>query len=233
MKIWIGLIVLLAVDTVGAWRRRYKVYIPAKEIVDTQSGNSVHIAVYMEAQCPDTSRFIKKHLVPTWQRLRSTGRVEIALVPFGKARCERVGDDFKCDCQHGSNECELNQLMNCAINEFNFADHYVPLIGCIQGSNNVNAAIEKCIQKGHYNQYTDRLRECATGPRGRHLLALAGQKTTALSPPLTFVPWVMLDGARSTDAYWALEENVCKLLDPQPPECQPVMAAAKAAAARI
>lgn len=66
------------------------------ESVDAQSGNVIHVSIFMEAQCPDTSRFIKRQLVPTWQRLRSTNRVEFTLVPFGKARCEPVGEsDFK------------------------------------------------------------------------------------------------------------------------------------------
>jgi hypothetical protein len=147
------------------------------ERIDSQTGNTVHVSIYMEAQCPDTSRFIKRQLIPTWQRLRSTGRVEFNIVPFGKARCEPAGDnDFKCECQHGNDECELNQLMNCAIHEFGTPDHYIPIIGCIQGSDNLESAMKKCIQNGNYRQYETRLNECANGPRGRHLLALAGQK---------------------------------------------------------
>uniref|UniRef100_A0AC34QGA4 Gamma interferon inducible lysosomal thiol reductase n=1 Tax=Panagrolaimus sp. JU765 TaxID=591449 RepID=A0AC34QGA4_9BILA len=230
---------------------------PANKVIDTQSGNVVHVSIYMEAQCPDTSRFISKQLLPTFQHLKSTGRVEIELVAFGKARCERTGDDFKCYCQHGSDECELNQLMNCAIHDLGFAESYVPLIGCIQGSNSLGQALEKCVNKGQFQPYATRLKECAEGPRGRHLLALAGQKTaalkpalnfvpwecaegprgrhllalagqktTALKPALNFVPWVMLEGSRNVDAFYALEENVCKTLDPRPSECQPVLAQA-------
>jgi interferon gamma-inducible protein 30 len=186
-------------------------------------GNTVHVSIYMEAQCPDTSRFIKRQLVPTWQRLRSTGRVEFNIVPFGKARCEPVNDnDYKCECQHGEDECLLNQLMNCAMHEFGSPDHYIPIIGCIQGSDNLESAIKKCIENGNYHQYEARLRQCATGPRGRHLLALAGQKTAALKPALTFVPWVMLENERVVDAFYALEENVCKKFEPRPDECQRV-----------
>lgn len=112
--------------------------------------------------------------------------------------------------------------MNCAIHEFQSPDHYIPLIGCIQGSDNLESAITKCITNGNYRQYETRLRECANGPRGRHLLALSGQKTAALIPPLSFVPWVMLEDKRVVDAFYALEENVCNRFDPRPDECQPV-----------
>lgn len=203
---------------------------PAKEIIDTQSGNVIHVAIYMEAQCPDTSRFIKRQLVPTWQHLKNTGRVEYEIIPFGKARCEKTpeGDDFKCECQHGNDECELNALMNCAIEELGFPDSYIPLIGCIQGSDSLATALEKCVDKGEYKSKASTLKKCGEGRRGRHLLALAGQRTTALNPALNFVPWVMLEGRREHDAFYALEENVCKRLDPKPSECQPILAAAAA-----
>jgi hypothetical protein len=48
------------------------------------------------------------------------------------------------------------------------------------------------------------------------------KKTAALSPPLSFVPWVVLEDKRNVDAFYALEENVCNRLEPRPDECQPI-----------
>lgn len=62
--------------------------------------------------------------------------------------------------------------------------------------------------------------ECARGRRGRYLHALAGKKTAALGDEFNFVPWVVLDGKRVNDAFYALEENLCKRLDaPKPSQC--------------
>ncbi len=57
-------------------------------------GNTVALAVYMEAQCPDTTGFVKRQLVPTWEKIGYTHRILLHLVPFGKAKCERKDGDI-------------------------------------------------------------------------------------------------------------------------------------------
>uniref|UniRef100_A0A914HFB6 Uncharacterized protein n=1 Tax=Globodera rostochiensis TaxID=31243 RepID=A0A914HFB6_GLORO len=186
-----------------------------------KKGNIVHLTVYMEAQCPDTTGFIRRQLLPAWSRLGATNRVNVSIVPFGKARCAQTeaeeGEDYRCECQHGQNECELNQLMNCAIEFLPDADSYVPLIGCVQGKDSVSVAFKSCLA-GHSS--SDRLWECAMGRRGRHLHARAGNRTAAIGNAFNFVPWVVLDGKRDNDAFYALEENLCKRLnEPKPIQC--------------
>lgn len=57
--------------------------------------------------------------------------------------------------------------------------------------------------------------------RGRLLHALAGEKTQKLGNEFNFVPWVVIDGKRVNDAFYALEENLCKRLDaPKPYQCE-------------
>ncbi|KAK0394715.1 hypothetical protein QR680_000894 [Steinernema hermaphroditum] len=196
-----------------------------QNVIDTSqnTGNTLNLAVYMESQCPDTTRFIHKQLTPTWALLSSTQRIDLTVVPFGKARCEPVGQDFKCNCQHGANECLLNQLMNCVIDQIGFPDKYVPIIDCIQGKPNLDSAFEQCIDSNSLLP-SERMRTCAEGERGRRLLALAGQRTAALQPPLTFVPWITIDGTRVNDAFYDLRENVCKRLEPMPEECKAITA---------
>lgn len=63
------------------------------------------------------------------------------------------------------------------------------------------------------------MQECASGPRGRRLLAMAGARTVALKPALNFVPWIMIDGERNSDALYDLTENLCRSLEPGPEEC--------------
>ncbi|GMT12972.1 hypothetical protein PFISCL1PPCAC_4269, partial [Pristionchus fissidentatus] len=205
---------------------------------DGAPGNVVQLEVFMEAQCPDTSRygfgrerqygsrrgrdmcrFVRSQLMPAWKALSSTGRVDWQLVPFGKARCvERSDGDFDCTCQHGPNECILNQLMNCVIQAIQDPDRYMETIECIQGKPNLDSAIEKCIAPSQ-SLSVNQMQDCATGPNGRKLLALAGAKTASLSPRLTFVPWIRLNGDRVVDALYDLPGNLCKLLEPAPLAC--------------
>ncbi len=128
---------------------------------EAPSGNVINLEVYMEAQCPDTTRFIMKQLWPTWQNLSSTKRLQLSLIPFGKARCQpKDGGDFsytffplfhrllffyRCQCQHGTTECELNQLMNCVIEQLPQPDLYLSFLHCIQGKANLDDAHRQCI----------------------------------------------------------------------------------------
>jgi len=108
--------------------------------------------------------------------------------------------------------------MNCAIDRMaTTPDTYVPLIGCIQGSDSLEAAFEACIPPTNPNHQW--LLDCARSAYGRELLFRAGQETAQIKD-FNFVPWVVLDGVRVNDAFYALEENLCSRLDaPKPKEC--------------
>ncbi|KAK6025869.1 gamma interferon inducible lysosomal thiol reductase [Ostertagia ostertagi] len=148
--------------------------------------NTVKLEIYMESQCPDTSRFMHKQLMKAWSLLSQTGRVELVLVPFGKARCTAKGDnDFECSCQHQANECILNQLMNCVIDSVGFPDKIVPVIDCIQGKPNIESAMESCIAHNSMMDLNE-MYSCATGPRGRRLLAIAGSRNGSATSSARF-----------------------------------------------
>ncbi|VDM52128.1 unnamed protein product [Angiostrongylus costaricensis] len=215
--------------------------------------NKVSLEIYMESKCPDTSRvdkvfhfflkflfafftydfsfhfrFLHKQLMKTWSMLSNTGRIELTMIPFGKARCvATTGDDYECTCQHGESECLLNQLMNCVLERIGVPDRTVPIIDCIQGRNDLDDAMKSCVTN---NALLDEqwMKECATGLIGRRLLATAGLRTASLNPPLDFVPWIMIDGERNSDAYYDLTENLCKKLKPAPDECVVYMQNSKA-----
>uniref|UniRef100_A0A915PJB8 Uncharacterized protein n=1 Tax=Setaria digitata TaxID=48799 RepID=A0A915PJB8_9BILA len=177
----------------------------------------VDLSVYIEAQCPDTSRFIHRQLLPTWQELSVTSRIKIKIVPFGKAKCNPASSDYSCECQHGPTECELNQLMNCVIEMIRDPNQYVPVISCIQGRRDIRSAGLKCLTKLQIS--TKSILRCAQGQDGRRLLAEAGAETERLQPPLSFVPWIMINGKRSSDAFYDLKKNLCDVLDPLPEQC--------------
>ncbi|CAI2349714.1 unnamed protein product [Caenorhabditis sp. 36 PRJEB53466] len=178
----------------------------------------VKLDIYMEAQCPDTSRFFRQQLKKAWDLLGRLNRIELAVIPFGKARCSERGNDFECQCQHGPTECEINQLMNCVIDRFGFAHKYLPPVLCMQGKYSLDDAM-KCVQELMPAEF-NRMRECASGPRGRRLLALSGQRTAALTPAIDFIPWIVIDGIRNSDALYDLTQNVCEAMQPMPATCR-------------
>uniref|UniRef100_A0A0K0E625 Gamma interferon inducible lysosomal thiol reductase GILT n=1 Tax=Strongyloides stercoralis TaxID=6248 RepID=A0A0K0E625_STRER len=182
------------------------------------SKNKVSISIYMEAQCPDTTHFIHKHLLTTWEHLGKTGMIDLKIIPFGKARCEGFNNDYKCECQHGEVECGLNSLMNCAIHYLKDPNRYVPIIGCVQGKEDLESAINLCVATKEPS-LAQSISTCTVGREGRLLLAVAGRKTASLNPGISFVPWVMINHKREIDAFYALEENVCMRLNPKPKQC--------------
>ncbi|EGT52180.1 hypothetical protein CAEBREN_01590 [Caenorhabditis brenneri] len=180
--------------------------------------NMIKLDIYMEAQCPDTSRFFRQQLKKAWDLLGRLNRIELNIIPFGKARCTEKGNDFECQCQHGPTECEINQLMNCVIDRFGFPHRYMPAVLCMQGKYSLDEAM-KCVTENFPAEY-NRMRECASGPRGRRLLALSGQKTASLSPAVDFIPWIVINGARNSDALYDLTQNACEAMQPIPPTCR-------------
>lgn len=47
--------------------------------------HKVHLKVYYESLCPDSVRFIRNQLLPTWNSLGSQ-YLEVDFLPFGKAQ---------------------------------------------------------------------------------------------------------------------------------------------------
>ncbi|CAP35620.1 Protein CBG18106 [Caenorhabditis briggsae] len=180
--------------------------------------NNVKLDIYMEAQCPDTSRFFRQQLKKAWDLLGRLNRIELNVIPFGKARCTERGNDFECQCQHGPTECEINQLMNCVIDRYGFPHIYLPAVLCMQGKYSLDEAM-KCVTE-HFPVEYNRMRECASGPRGRRLLALSGQKTASLTPAIDFIPWIVINGARNSDALYDLTQNTCEAMQPIPQVCR-------------
>src|SRR4051812_23289453 len=100
-------------------------------------------------------------------------------------------------------------MMNCAIDRIPSPDAHVPVVGCIQGSQSLEAAFQACAPLTDPNYQW--LWDCSRSKYGRELLFKSGQET-ALIKDFNFVPWVVLNGQRVNDAFYALEENLCQRL---------------------
>uniref|UniRef100_A0A915DEZ2 Uncharacterized protein n=1 Tax=Ditylenchus dipsaci TaxID=166011 RepID=A0A915DEZ2_9BILA len=80
-------------------------------------------------------------------------------------------------------------------------DQYMTMLGCIQGKTDLQTAFQTCVA-GHTQ--ADWLWKCAHNKHGRYLHFLAGEETEKLGTDFNFVPWVVLDGQRVNDAFYAL-----------------------------
>uniref|UniRef100_A0AC35TFM9 Gamma interferon inducible lysosomal thiol reductase n=1 Tax=Rhabditophanes sp. KR3021 TaxID=114890 RepID=A0AC35TFM9_9BILA len=172
--------------------------------------NKIHLTVYAETQCSDTTHFFRKHLLPTHKTLGN--HIMLKVIPFGKASCTYDEDDFKCSCQHGKNECDLNILQNCILYQITDPIQYLPLIYCIQGKRNYEVAVRECLDEIE-EQVADGIIACGKGKKGRRLLYIAGKKTASLSPLLNFVPWVTINHQRQSSFTYSLEKEICKQLN--------------------
>ncbi|KAF6216301.1 hypothetical protein GE061_000641 [Apolygus lucorum] len=179
-------------------------------IISTQSvlsSDTVRLDVYYEGQCPDSYNFFVDQLRPVSKELDNY--VESNLVPFGKEKITRVGDDVTFTCQHGATECLLNKIHACALAR-------------VQGTNLKRVLLASCLFDHYktpeiagktcspiYGLDWDDVLSCADGSEGSKLMEMYGNETDSLKPPLTYVPLVIVNKERG-DANFQ-NETTCNL----------------------
>ncbi len=187
---------------------------PALNRTTTSIVQRVKVAVYGEALCPDTTRFLNDQLAPFWHEasLRAIANTEV--FPFGFAHCSYNGtDDYNCSCQHGPEECLMNQLMNCAIALLDRQEIYMPVLFCLQQLNISQA--RPCFDKRNLTGNYANLYRCATSKQGRYLLHQTGLESPA---NMTYVPWIEVNGQRSKRAELAFKSVVCNSYEGTKPD---------------
>lgn len=178
----------------------------------------VSVAVYYEALCPDSRSFFIKQLLPTYQKISKNLRLEF--VPYGKATTIKVDDSYEFVCQHGPIECQANVIHACSIDVIKDPSVQLEYLCCMI-KNNIDpiGIMEACAEK--LNVDSDSISKCATGTRGKELLAKYGEKTNGLRPSVAFIPTVTLDGDTSNQARILknLLHEVCLHLKVMPEGC--------------
>lgn len=91
----------------------------------------LHIGIYYEALCYDSSQFIRAQLAPNYQHFKD--HLELLFVPFGKSESENDGEAFF--CQHGPAECSGNLMQSCVIDALdNDPEKSLHFVGCQMGN---------------------------------------------------------------------------------------------------
>nr|XP_023024219.1 GILT-like protein 1 [Leptinotarsa decemlineata] len=81
--------------------------------VSQNYASTVTISVYYESLCSDSVKFFKEQLGITHDSFE--GKVEVDLIPFGKANFTKEDGNYTFTCQHGELECHGNKVHSCAL----------------------------------------------------------------------------------------------------------------------
>ncbi|XP_015432214.1 PREDICTED: GILT-like protein C02D5.2 [Dufourea novaeangliae] len=179
----------------------------------------VHIAVYYEALCPDSRNFFIKQLLPTYHKIPDN--VQMELIPYGKATTVKIDHGYKFTCQHGPIECNANIIHACSIDILKNSSIQLEYLSCMIKHNIEPVNIMKiCAQK--MNVDYNPILECFTGQLGQELLAKYGEQTNSLTPKVSFIPTVILDGNSENQARILknLLQEVCRHLKVMPEGCK-------------
>lgn len=176
----------------------------------------VHVSLYYESLCPFCRAFINDTLVPLHQG--PVGKLmDVELVPYGNV-IEVQGKQM---CQHGPEECELNTLEACALDEAEPRDAFA-FVACIErNALAFEEEIQACAADAGIEELADSIQKCAEGAKGKKLFEKMGKKTQALRPPHQYVPWVTVNDVPLEGDYDNLKTFVCAAYTagPKPDAC--------------
>jgi len=170
----------------------------------------VVVDVYYECLCPDSRYFVLHQLMPAYKKVGSL--LDVRMWPYGKASSESTSDGFSFQCQHGQPECEGNIYHACVGEKVEDQDRMLEMIKCMINDNfQPEESARKCAS--HQSLDFSSIQTCATGREGEELHYKAGLKTEALSPRVTFIPTIELDGSQHSqkEILKNFHQEVCRV----------------------
>ncbi|XP_054161412.1 gamma-interferon-inducible lysosomal thiol reductase-like [Oppia nitens] len=191
------------------------------------SSSNINLTVYYESLCPDCQRFIGQQLVPTYQSIGQI--INVDLVTFGWTNWTRINRsdgsyDVEFKCQHGVQECLGNEIHNCVL-KWEPVDRAIQMFGCMFNSTYFKTpaiAGKECSQ--HLGINWTVINDCSTGPLGRGLTLVSGNRFKSLKPMPKFVEWLVINGRHTDDMEKKASNNLLKYLcdiytGPKPSGC--------------
>jgi len=155
------------------------------------AADKVKVDVYFEALCPDSKDFMVNQLFPLYMDPEFRDRLDITLVPFGKASFKEANGKLEFTCQHGPNECISNTFLSCSI-KMNTFDQALKYTNCIMSEKMPAEHLESCANKLSLN-YAELMACKEDQSKGPQYLKENGNKTFALKPKMVFVPTVVVN----------------------------------------
>lgn len=105
----------------------------------------------------------------------------------------KTDNRYKFMCQHGPVECGANIIHACSIDILKNTSIQLEYLSCMIKNNIVPVNImETCAKK--MNLDYNPIFKCFIEEKGKELLAKYGELTNALTPQISFIPTVVLNG---------------------------------------
>lgn len=155
------------------------------------AANPVLVQVYYESMCPDSKYFIREQLVPTVRKIPEI--INFELVPYGKASTFENGTGIFFQCQHRERECVGNKIHACAIRYIEDNTKLLHYASCLfENLYDPESVAQDCAVANAVDW--EPIQRCAGGVEGSELLKKYGEMTARLSPRVSFIPTVTLNG---------------------------------------
>uniref|UniRef100_G3MMK6 Saposin A-type domain-containing protein n=1 Tax=Amblyomma maculatum TaxID=34609 RepID=G3MMK6_AMBMU len=179
--------------------------------------NVINITLYYEGLCGGCHGFILDELHPTYGKLEQY--LKLDLLPFGNAQMKVVNGTVVFSCQHGPDECYVNEVQTCAVKYVHPTRKLLDFIACMLSHDDPTKAGEPCAQKVGTDWGV--LNRCSTGPEGTQLLYEMGKRTREHRPSIEYVPWIEVNGVHNHTIQEQAQGNLfgfaCELLEPDQP----------------
>ncbi|XP_018322360.1 GILT-like protein 1 isoform X2 [Agrilus planipennis] len=179
---------------------------------DVHGLNKLNVDILYEALCPDSLRFVRNQLHPSWKELEPY--INIHFVPFGKSQSINDGESFQ--CQHGPGECNRNKIMSCALQGIPDQSTQVEYVKCAMVSffqeNDPLGFAERCATEAGL-QWSE-IMTCYNSNIGTMLQLQAERETQAIKPK--FVPTILynktFDQVLQNDSIRNFKQVACSLV---------------------
>ncbi|XP_065672778.1 gamma-interferon-inducible lysosomal thiol reductase [Hydra vulgaris] len=183
---------------------------PTEEIVFVENAAPpVKIELYYESLCPGCRAFILSQLFPVFQKLFSTGIIDIGLYPYGNAVESQEGDKWVFQCQHGEAECQNNLIEACVLHMLSHPSQFMPFIYCLEQDPSLSNAMA-CASKLKIEWAS--ISTCYNGTQGNHLMHELALKTNALNPPHQYVPWIVANGQHTEEIQSSAQSDLLQFV---------------------
>lgn len=198
-KLWVAYVSTMALASTFA-----SVFLLCALSSSSYASERVNVSLYYESLCPFCRAFIEDTLWPLYDG--PVGDImDLKLVPYGNVH--RL--DGRMVCQHGEEECRLNKLEACALEEAEFREAFA-FVACIEEDPLVYVnKTSQCASNAGIQHLVSSITACSTGKKGESLFKRMGEKTDSLRPPHQFVPWVTVNGIPIQEDYENLKTFVC------------------------
>lgn len=165
----------------------------------------VNVTLYYESLCPSCKQVFLYQIWPSFEKLKSTGILNLKFVPYGNAQQRQSGNQWIFYCQHGQSECIGNLIESCAIYHNPDETKYVPFLHCMEyyGPYTTNAEYCASLAGIDYRAITT----CVNSEEGNKIEHQMGLETEALNPPHQYVPWFTMNGYHTQTVQNQLSSN--------------------------